>query len=75
MFAEVMSGGNVLVTGVESFPSLGLVVTAAGMMVVVAEVSAGVERDGGSDIQVEVYAQMQVDLCFPLYSVVGVGGL
>lgn len=75
MFAEVMSGGNVLVTGVESFPSLGLVVTAAGMMVVVAEVSAGVERDDGSDIQVEVYAQMQVDLCFPLYSVVGVGGL
>lgn len=65
-----------LVTGVESLPSLGLVVTAAGMMaVVVTEVSAGVERDDGSDIQVEVYAQVQVDLYLPLYSVVGVGGL
>lgn len=32
MFAELMSGGNVLVTGVESLPSLGLVVTAGMMM-------------------------------------------
>lgn len=59
MFAELMSGGNVLVTGVESLPSLGLVVTAAGMMVVaVAELSASVEWDNGSDIQVEEYAQV-----------------
>lgn len=63
MFAELMSGGNVLVTGVESLPSLGLVVTAAGMMVVaVAELFASVEWNDGSDIQVEVYARVQVEL-------------
>lgn len=38
MFAELMSGGNVLVTGVESLPSLGLVVTAGMTAVVVAEI-------------------------------------
>lgn len=64
MFAEVMSGGNVLVTGVESLPSLGLVVTAGMMRVVVAEISAGAEWDDGSNTQVEVYAQMQMDLYF-----------
>lgn len=38
MFAECISEGNVLVTGVESLPSLGLAV-AAGMMAVVIESS------------------------------------
>lgn len=36
VFAECISEGNVLVTGVESLPSLGLAV-AAGMMAVVIE--------------------------------------
>jgi hypothetical protein len=70
VFAELISGGNVLVTGVESLPSLGLVVTAAGMMaVVVAEMAVVVEWDDGSNTQVEVYAQVQVqvDLYFPCF--------
>jgi hypothetical protein len=44
--AECISEGNVLVTGVESLPSLGLVV-AAGMMAVVVEMIVVDEHAGG----------------------------
>lgn len=44
--AECISEGNVLVTGVESLPSLGLAV-AAGMMAVVVEIMVIAEQDSG----------------------------
>lgn len=56
--AECISEGKVLVTGVESLPSLGLAV-AAGMMAVVVEMMVVDEQEGGCSLQeTSLYVRM-----------------